>query len=76
MTSNDVRIVFRNISAIASFSSQFAKRLETAFDCPSKDGDSAEDKVGELFLEIVCRTVDCVIHSLIVLRILRTAPGP
>ena len=53
MTSDDVCIVFRNISDIASYSSQFAKRLETVFDRLFNDGDSAEAKVGELFLEIV-----------------------
>ncbi|KAI9464891.1 hypothetical protein HD554DRAFT_1238279 [Boletus coccyginus] len=53
MTNEDVRIVFRNISDIASFSSRFVKRLETAIDRTSNDSGIDEDKVGELFLEMI-----------------------
>ncbi|KAG8218110.1 hypothetical protein J3R82DRAFT_3632 [Butyriboletus roseoflavus] len=52
MTSDDVGTVFRNIGDIANLSSHFVKRLETTFD-RAFDGSSDEDKVGELFLEII-----------------------
>ncbi|KAI9464895.1 Dbl homology domain-containing protein [Boletus coccyginus] len=53
MTSEDVRIVFRNISDIERLSSRFVKRLETVIDRASNDSGVDEDKVGELFLEII-----------------------
>lgn len=62
MTSEDVRIVFRNISDIESLSSWFVKRLETVVDRASNDSGVDEDKVGELFLEIVRQIVDYVFH--------------
>lgn len=62
MTGDDVGIVFRNISDIANFSSQFVKRLETACDRAFNDGGGDEDGVGKLFLEIVCYVVDYVVH--------------
>jgi len=62
MTSEDVDIVFRNISDIMSLSSRFVERLEKVVDCASDDSGIDEDKVGELFLEIVCQTIDYVLH--------------
>ena len=57
MTSDDVDIIFRNITEIASFSSQFVRRLETAY-----YGANHQDEVGELFLEIVRLTMDYIVH--------------
>lgn len=58
MTSNDVSIVFRNITSISRFSLQFVERLEMAFE----RGGSDEHKVGMLFLEIVCQEINCIAH--------------
>lgn len=58
MTSNDMSIVFRNITGISNFSLQFVKRLEMA----SEHDGSDEDKVGKLFLEIVCQEIDSIVH--------------
>lgn len=63
MTPDDVRIIFSNIEELAKFSDEFGELLEDALGSLIEGG-VGEDRVGELFLEIVCTSV----HNLFLLR--------
>lgn len=52
MSSEDVRMIFSNVGELAMFSYDFSERLEGALG-DVLDGGVGEDRVGELFLEIV-----------------------
>ena len=53
MTPEDVRIIFNNVEELARFSDDFCELLEDALGSLIEGG-VGEDRVGALFLEIVC----------------------
>jgi len=56
MTTEDVRMIFSNVGELALFSGELSERLEDALG-DVLDGGDGEDRVGELFLEIVSRSL-------------------
>lgn len=53
MTKEDVKIIFNNIADLALFSDVFTERLEDALGSVLEGG-AGQDRVGALFLEMVC----------------------
>lgn len=74
MTKEDAKIIFNNVADLALFSDLFTERLEEALGSVLEGG-SGKDRVGALFLEMVCVFQACP-QTRVLIRRVRAPDSP